>query len=184
MNSDRIAPFRTHTVQSPYSMYMSPNPYHVLDGDHTFVPDETPTFDQVADGLTSQLEFATERLKTFKETKLRREVIMKRLQKVHGRRDELRREMFKPCGLFTATSHRSWLLDRRHQELEKLAQDKARNPTIVLKTSQTDQKKQKEPSDQEEEMEQKNPTSFANLRGSVSREREDWNSSGLNKDSS
>lgn len=147
------------------------------------VPDDTPTFDQVADGLTSQLEFVTGRLKTFKETKLRREVVMKRLQKVHGRRDELRREMYKPCGLFTATSHRSWLLDRRHQELEKFAQDKSRNPTIVMKTSQTDQKKQKEPSDQEEEMEKKNPTSFANVRGSVSREREDWNSSSLNKDS-
>jgi RNA binding activity-knot of a chromodomain len=42
MNSDRIAAFRTHTVQSPYSMYMSPNPYHVLDGDHScklrFIP--------------------------------------------------------------------------------------------------------------------------------------------------
>ena len=35
MNSDRIAPFRTHTVQSPYTTYMSPNPYHVLDGDHS-----------------------------------------------------------------------------------------------------------------------------------------------------
>lgn len=35
MNSPRIATFRTHTVQSPYSMFMSPNPCHPLDGDHT-----------------------------------------------------------------------------------------------------------------------------------------------------
>jgi hypothetical protein len=35
MNSPRIAPLRTHTVQSPYSVYMSPNPCHVLDGDHS-----------------------------------------------------------------------------------------------------------------------------------------------------
>lgn len=35
MNSPRIAAFRTHTVQSPYSMYMSPNPCHQLDGDHS-----------------------------------------------------------------------------------------------------------------------------------------------------
>lgn len=34
MNSTRIAPFRTHTVQSAYSMYLSPNPCQVLDGDH------------------------------------------------------------------------------------------------------------------------------------------------------
>lgn len=147
------------------------------------VPDETPTFDQVADGLTNQLEFVTARLKTFKETKLRREVIMKRLQKVHGRRSELRREMYKPCGLFTATSHRNWLLDRRTQEVEKQAQDKARSPTIVVRTAQTDQKKHKEPSDQEEEMEQQVPGSFANVRGSVSREREEWHSGSLNRDS-
>lgn len=35
MNSPRIAAFRTHTVQSPYSMFMSPNPAHSLDGDHS-----------------------------------------------------------------------------------------------------------------------------------------------------
>lgn len=32
MNSNRIAPFRTYTVPSAYSMFMSPNPSQALDG--------------------------------------------------------------------------------------------------------------------------------------------------------
>lgn len=35
MNSQRLAPFRTYTVQSPYSMFMSPHPSHSLDGDRS-----------------------------------------------------------------------------------------------------------------------------------------------------
>lgn len=30
MESPRIAPFRTHTIQSAYSMFMSPNPTQAL----------------------------------------------------------------------------------------------------------------------------------------------------------
>lgn len=35
MGSPRIAPFRTKTVNSAYSMFLSPNPSSPLDGDHT-----------------------------------------------------------------------------------------------------------------------------------------------------
>ena len=35
VNSQRIAAFRTHTVQSPYTLFMSPSPSQTLDGDHT-----------------------------------------------------------------------------------------------------------------------------------------------------
>jgi len=37
MNSPRIAAFRAHTVNSPYSLFMSPNPTAPVDGDHSSI---------------------------------------------------------------------------------------------------------------------------------------------------
>ena len=138
------------------------------------VPDETPTFDEVTQGLTNQLEFVMTKLKTFQQSKSRRDVINKRLQKVHARRDELRREMYRPCGFFTAATHRSWLLDRRNQELEKLARDRPdKSPGSNSKKVKEDSEKKHHHEIGELGSQQRKHQPFSNLRGSVSREKEE-----------
>lgn len=46
MKSERIALFRTHTVQSQGSMTMSPFPNDDIDGDKSEIP-ERPNFDEL-----------------------------------------------------------------------------------------------------------------------------------------
>ena len=81
MNSPRIAAFRTHTVQNPYSMFMSPNPCHPLDGDHTHVRPVEVGIEQVIKDTKGQTEDLGIMLAKILEVGKKREELLQKSKK-------------------------------------------------------------------------------------------------------
>lgn len=56
MSSDRIASFRTHTVQGSHSTYLSPTPQSNLDGDCTKLDFPNFSIEEIFLKITDQIE--------------------------------------------------------------------------------------------------------------------------------
>lgn len=117
MNSPRIAAFRTHTVQSPYSMYLSPNPCHVLDGDHTYVPNVTPTLDSLVSNLSDKLSFLKSLLDSYSTAKAQRAKVIDYIRQLREQKIKQKRQMMHNCRKAMAAQK------QREAERQKLSHD-------------------------------------------------------------
>ena len=88
MNSNRIAPFRTYTIPSAYSLFMSPNPTYALDGNGEGSlrsnpgnrRDIVPYPEDLLEDMVGNLSFLSIKMSKLLNVKRQREDLMKMIE--------------------------------------------------------------------------------------------------------